>query len=277
MARRPVDDALPGMPRPGKVVRVALLTVASVWVAFAVGINWAHVSPSVFLLFCGNTESILHGEVWRLLTASLMHQPSESIGHVATVLLGLYFLAPSLEEHWGSARFARFLVLSGLIAYAAQMAVAAVLPASIRERLVGDYWFGGVPVVEAIAMAWASSFSEQTIRLFFVLPISGRALMFVILGTGVMYVLAVAHAPEGLIAPFGGMFAGWLLGGSTPSPLRRAWLKIRLAQIDAETRRNADARRARARSSGLKVLEGGKDAPGSDDDNPRGPDGRWLN
>jgi hypothetical protein len=67
-----------------------------------------------------------------------------------------------------------------------------------------------------------------------------------------------------------------LLGGSTPSPFRRLWLKLRLAQLDAEARRDSERRKQRAQSSGLKVIEGGKKS-GTGPDDPRGPDGRWLN
>jgi membrane associated rhomboid family serine protease len=272
-----VVDAFPGLPRPGKVGKAALALVFGIWVAFAVGINWAKVPPALFYLLCGNTDRILHGEIWRLLTASFMHIPSGTIGHVVTTLFGLFFLAPSLEERWGGARFARFLLFSALIAYGFQIALASVLPASVRDRLVGEYWFGGLPVVEAIAVAWALTFADQTIRLFFLIPITGRGLLIVILVTYVMYVLAVEVHPEGLIAPFGGMAAGWLLGGSTPSPLRRLWLKVRLAQLDAEARREGERRKQRVQGSGLKVIEGGKKGAGSGNEDPRGPDGRWLN
>src|SRR5262249_11571466 len=100
-------------------------------------------------------------------------------------------------------------------------------------------------------------------------------LLVVTIAFGIMYVLAVQHHYEGLISPFGGMLAGWLLGGGTPSPLRRVWLKVRLAQLDAEARRDNARRKQRVQGSGLTVIEGGKKKP--NDDDPRGLDGRWLN
>jgi hypothetical protein len=36
--------------------------------------------------------------------------------------------------------------------------------------------------------------------------------------------------PEGVVAPFGGVAAGLLFSG-TPSPLRRAWLHLKLAVL----------------------------------------------
>ena len=123
-----VDSPLANaFPRPGRTLRVVLLGVFAVWLAFAVGLNWAGASPEAFYLFCGNTERILGGEVWRIFTAPWMHLPSGTIGHVVSAMIGLYFLSPSLEQHWGSARFARFLFFSSLIAYAVQMLLELVL------------------------------------------------------------------------------------------------------------------------------------------------------
>ncbi len=270
-------------PRPGRVLKVVMIAVLAIWLAFAIGINWAGAPETVFLLFCGNTERFLNGELWRILTAPWMHMPSGTIGHVLGTLIGLYFLAPNLEESWGSKRFAWFLFWSNLIAYGLQMLVEIALPTSLSARLVGEYWFGGTPVIEAVAIAWALSFRGQTVRLFFVLPVSSRGLILFVVGVSVMYLLAAAQSPSGLIAPFGGMLAGYLLGGGTPSPLRRAILKFRLARLDAEALREAEIRRKRIRRSGLQVLPGGRkgaeddDADGTGNGDGRGPNGRWLN
>jgi membrane associated rhomboid family serine protease len=264
-------------PKPGRALRVVLIGVFAVWLAFAIGLNWAGAPASAFELFCGNTDAILRGQVWRLFTAPWMHMPMGTLGHILSALLGLYFLSPSLEERWGAARFARFLFFSGLIAYGLQMVVELTVP-SLGARLVPEYWFGAMPIVEAVAIAWALSFRGQVVRLFFVLPVSSRGLIAFVIGTSVMYVIIAAQTPSGLIAPFGGMFAGWLLGGSSPSPLRRGWLKLRLAQLDAEARREARARKGRIGKSGLRVIEGGRQRDSdSDPGEPSKRDGRWLN
>jgi membrane associated rhomboid family serine protease len=258
---------------------MALVTLLAVWLVFAVGINWGGAPTSLFLLLAGETSRILHGEVWRLFTAPFLHAPSQDIGHILTVLLGLYFLGPSLESHWGKNRFLRFLGGSALIAYGTQMLVEVVVPASLAARLVPDYWFGAVPVVSAVSVAWALSFRGRTINLMFVIPVSSRGLIIFVALINVMYLIAQAGGPHGLVAPFGGMLAGWVLGGS-PSPMRRLWLKLRLAQLDAEARREAEHKKKRIRSSGFQVLEGGKKEQERDSD-PDGTSGRgnggWLN
>src|SRR5262245_6415127 len=104
-----------GFTKPGKAVTGLMIAIGATWLMFAIALNWAGASEEVFLLFCGNTERILHGEIWRLFTAPWMHIPSGSIGHLVMALLGLLFLAPALERKWGGARFVRFFLASSLI------------------------------------------------------------------------------------------------------------------------------------------------------------------
>lgn len=272
-----VESPLQGsLPRPGRVLRIVMIAILAIWLMFAIGLNWAGAPPSLFWLLCGNTEKILHGEVWRLFTAPWLHLPVESLGHVFSALIGLYFLGPSLEERWGSARFARFLFSAALLAYITQMLAELILPSSFDIAPAGGYWFGAIPVVEAIAIAWALSFRGREVRLFFILPVSSTGLILFVIGASLASVIIKAQAPSGLIAPFGGMLAGWLFGSGSPSPMRRLWLKLRLAQLDVEAKREAQARRARAAKSGLKVISGGR-GDDSEDEPKRGGDGGWLN
>lgn len=276
------------LPRPGKALKAALLTLFAVWLAFAVAINWGGASMELFALFAGSNELILQGQVWRLFTAPLLHHP-QMLGSILFMLLGLYFLSPSLESAWGPKRFLWFLFWSAIMGYGVQLLAWMMLPAVIAAKLVPAYWFGALPVVEAIAIAWALSFKGQTVRLMLLVPVSSRTLVLFVVGTSVLAVVALSDLPSGLIAPFGGMLAGWLLGGGTPSPLRRWWLHRKLAVTQAELERERHRRRSRVQSSGLRVIEGGGEgsdepAPDSsprrdDDSGPdgNGPDGRLLN
>jgi membrane associated rhomboid family serine protease len=223
----------------------------------------------------GNTRAIVHGEIWRLFTAPLMHQPN-TYSHILLALLGLYFLSPSLEESWGSGRFARFLAGSALLAYTLQMLVELALPESIGRRLVGEYWFGLGPVLEAIAIAWALSFRGRTVLLMLVLPVSSGMLVLFVVAVSVLGLIAGELGPSGLVAPFGGMFAGWLLGGGTPPPWRRAWLKLTLRRREQELLRLS--RRQRVLRSGWSVVEGGRTKPQSEESEPpsSGPGGKVL-
>lgn len=261
--------------RPTKAVTGMMITVFVIWLIFALGLNWGSASSSVFEALTGSTERILHGEVWRLFTAPLLQYPvgGAGVSHLLTALIGLYFFTPRLEELWGPARTLRFVALSAVIAYTLQMAVELVLPSTLAGRLVPEHWFGITPALGAIAIAWALTFKNETVMLFFVLPVTSRMLIIWIVGLGLLYLVAGATPFEGLIAPFGGMLCGWLLGGGTPSPLRKAWLKLRLAQLDREARNDQQQRKRRPNPAGLRAIPGGR----ADDDDDRGPDGRFLN
>ncbi len=261
-----------GLAKPGPALKGVLIVLFAVWVVFALAINWGGASEQVFLLFVGNSEAILDGQIWRLVTPLFMHLPTGGIGHILMTLLGLYFLGHSLEDTWGARRFLSFLFWSGVIAYAVQLLAALVLPAYFRERLVPEQWFGAMPVVDAIAIAWALSFKGRTVQLFFVLPISSRGLLLFVVGANVLMVIAGALNFAGHVALFAGMGAGWLLGGGTPSPARRFVLKLRLKQLSAEQARLKEQRRDRVKRSKLRVIDGGRAQEDSEPD-----DKTWLN
>ncbi|HEX3775633.1 MAG TPA: rhomboid family intramembrane serine protease [Polyangiaceae bacterium] len=263
-------------PKPGRVVMTLICVIGGVWLAFAVGMHWAGVPGEVFALFCGNTAAILHGQVWRLFTAPLMHAPN-SFWHVLGVLFTLYFFATALEAQWKRARFLRFLLALALLPGLAQMAVELALPARVSAALSGDYWFGGFALASGITVAWAFGSNSGSVWLFGVVPVPPRVLVILVVASPFVYLILGEPPPEGIAGLLAGCLGGWLLGGGTPSPLRRYWLKFRIGRLDAEVEREAAQRRKRAERSQLKVIEGGRGK--SEDENPRGrgPDGRWLN
>jgi membrane associated rhomboid family serine protease len=264
-------------PAMGPAVKAVMLTLLCIWLMFAAALNWGGASQELFLLFCGNTEAILQGQVWRLFTAPLLHMPSGNVLHLLFSLLGLYFLTPTLERQWGSGRTLRFLFFSALIAYTLQMLVQLILPVSVAEKLVGQYWFGATPALEAVAMAFALTFRGGTVRLMFLVPVSSRGLIIFLVSINLLYVIAAARPTEGLIAPFGGLFAGWLLGAGSPSPLRRAYLQLRLRQLDRQASAERRARSARAKSAPFQVIEGGRGQdPKGRRSNGSGSDGGML-
>jgi hypothetical protein len=70
-----------------------------------------------------------------------------------------------------------------------------------------------------------------------------------------------------------------LFGGGTPSPLRRAFLKLKLLQLERGQQRERKDRRGKAT---FEVIEGGKGGgaskpSGNRNKGGRGPDGQWLN
>jgi membrane associated rhomboid family serine protease len=260
------QDGNLGMPRPGKALLFAMGLLLFIWIAFAVAINHGNLDERAFLLFAGNSRAILRGEIWRLLTAGLIHQPigSQGVSHIVMVLLGLYFLGAPLEEQWGPKRFAVFLAGCTVFGFLAQLAAEAVFPSAIGQ----EYWFGGIGAVEAVAVAWALSNRGQVVRLFFVLPVSATGLLFFVIGVSALAVIARSQSFEGLVTPFGGMLGGYLFGAGSTPPARRLWLKLRYLFLLARA-----ARYRRSRPD-LRVIPGGEQ--GAPRPKPEA-DKRWLN
>lgn len=246
--------------RPSRALGSVLLGLVGLWLAFAVAVNWASSSSSLalFNLLVGDTKFVAKGQLWRLFTAPLMHHPvgSPGVNHMLSTVVGLFFLAPALESEWGTPRLLRFLAISSVFSYAAQFILALVLPTSVVERLVPGPWFGAMPALEAVAIAFALSLRKRNVLLFFVLPIGSRGLLIATVGISVALVAADAIGPSGAIAPFAGMLAGWLFGGGTPSPARRWWLSWKLRRLESEAVAERERRRIAARRR-FEVLPGG--------------------
>lgn len=256
-----------GLPKPGPALKIILIGLLAIWLVFALGLNWGNVSEEAFFLFTGNNDAILKGQLWRIFTAPLLHVPSQTISHILSAMIGLYFLGSTLESTWGSKRFVRFLISATLLSYLTQFLLVLALGPEIGAKLAPAYYFGAMPAVEATAIAWACSFRGRTVNLFFVLPVSSTGLILFVVGMSLMMLIAGSMNPSGYIALFAGMGWGYLLGGGTPSPLRRFYLRYRLSRLEAEARTDSADRKKRAKSSGLRVIEGGRDPGG-----PRDPD-----
>jgi membrane associated rhomboid family serine protease len=252
------DVVMMGPRRPGKALLAVMGVLLAIWVMFAVGINYGGLDPNAFYFFCGNTTAILHGQVWRLFTAPLMHQPfgNGAVWHIVFALVGFYFLAPTLEARWGAKRTLLFLLGSSVIGFGCQMAAEALLPRNLAVALSQGYWFDSTPAIEAIAVAWALSMRGQVVRFFFVLPVTSTGLLLLVIGFSVLYLIAGQQRACGLVSPFGGMLAGYLFGAGNPTPARRLLLKLRYQWI---ARRAAKFRgKRKVAASHLRVIEGGE-------------------
>jgi len=252
------------LPRPGPVLRGVLVALFVIWLVFALGMNWGGVSGGPFNALTADQAALLQGQVWRLFTASLLHEPS-MVGHMLSSVLGLYFLGSSLESRFGSRRFGTFLFGAATLPYLLQSLLLFVLPFELAAKLAPEGPFGAIPAVEATAIAWAFSFRGQTVNLFFVLPVTSKGLVWFVVGFSILALIAGQTPPSGHLAVFAGMAVGYLLGGGTPSPLRRLYLARRLSRLEREVDSEARARQRRAKGSGLRVIPGGRDPKDPDD------------
>jgi membrane associated rhomboid family serine protease len=168
-------------------------------------------------------------QVWRLFTSGLLTNP-QSLFHLVFTLVGLYFLAPDIERRWGARKFLAFFfacILSGnLLVWLGNFAFSGVFAGRFQHPAS----IGAAAAITGIVTAWAIENAHLRVNLFFVLPVSGRVLLWVTVGFCVLDLVYPTALPEGVFAPFGGLILGLLLAGD-PSILRRAYLRTKLALL----------------------------------------------
>ena len=293
--REPADVMTGAFPRPGRALKAVLVLVGAFAIIGAIVFNWAPGPPrGVELLhwvdFSPETILARPWMAWTLVTSGVLTDPTH-FGHALFSLVGLYFLSTDLEKKWGGAGLIRFFVLSVVIGNLLVLAVDRALPMLAQGFFHPGHAMGPTAAITATAIAWAKENADRQFRFMFVLPMKGKTLYWITIGFAVLSLIFMQAGPEGGAAPFGGILAGWLFGG-TPSPARAFWLKIKLALL----RRNGtkltvesmmadpDAPRSSARGSvrrpakggpALRIVQGGAD---EDDENRKPPkDKRYLN
>jgi membrane associated rhomboid family serine protease len=214
-------------PRPGRALKAILILLGGFGILEAILVTYGG-AGKFFGNFICDSDKVLHGEVWRLVTAGLLTS-TDAFGPLLFTLIGLYFLAPDLERRWGAARFVRFLVLSVVAGFSLSIVLDKLMPPGIAAFHPAGM-FGAQAAISAVAIAWSKMNADAQVRLFFFLPVSGKQLFWITIGFCVLGVIFPGGSPEGVFSPFGGVLVGVLLGG-TPSVLRSFYLRMKLAVL----------------------------------------------
>lgn len=239
-------------PRPGRALKALLILIAAVGILEGVLVNYTSFGKTAFVALACIPADVMHGQVWRLLTAGLLTSP-ESFGHLIFMLVGLYFLSPDLERRWGGAGFLRFVAVSVIAGFALSVLVDRLAPAQLAPAaLHPPLMFGASAAIASTSVAWARANAQLEVRLFFFLPISGRQLFWVTIGFCCLGLIYPQSVPEGVLTPFGGVLVGVLLGGGSPSPIRTAYLRLKLALLRRRAGVGATPLRAPSRAAAAK-------------------------
>jgi membrane associated rhomboid family serine protease len=126
-------------------------------------------------------EAVLRGEVWRLVTWVLLETDPLNLLFGALVL---YWFGRDLAGTWGERRF-----LAAYLGVAAVAGAVTTLLALAWPALRGGAWTGLWPAADGLVVAWALLFPFRQILLFFALPVSGRALLWVTVGGTLLFAL----------------------------------------------------------------------------------------
>lgn len=264
-------------PRMGRGVKALLVSYTVFGVVGAVLFNYVRAAGVAFWTWLACSPELALHRPWTLLTAGLLTSP-ESYSHLIFTLIGFYFLGPAVESRWGMWRFLRLVAISIFTGFVLVVLFDKLAPPESRHFHPAIV-FGPSAALAALAVAWGRENANAQMRLYFVLPISGRVLVWITLGFCVLGVFFPGSVPEGMVAPFGGFIAGLLLAGS-PSPVRALYLRVKLALLRRKGQRvGLDIDRAKPKrrpgSPPLRVVTGGLDQDLEKRQPPK--DKRYLN
>ncbi|MDE7218283.1 MAG: rhomboid family intramembrane serine protease [Oscillospiraceae bacterium] len=124
-------------------------------------------------------QSVLHGQIWRLVSYVLI--PTSGGFWLIVSLMFYYWLGEALERLWGSTKFTVYYLSGTLLT-----ALAAILAYAIDRQPVA--LFGATYVNTALFMAYALTYPDAMVRIYFILPIKMKWLAFV---EGALYVIQI--------------------------------------------------------------------------------------
>ena len=272
-----MDGIQLALPRPGPVVHGLL--VARGVTAIIEGILYTWVNGGAFLSRLWIVREEMRSQPWSIVTAFFLSDPT-NYSHVLFSLIGLYFIGTAMEQHWGTARFLRFVGVTAIASYAVGIGIALLSPAGLAI-FHPKIMLGPDAVLTALALAFGREFPTRIIRLFFFIPVSGKLIVWLTVGFSFLGLVFPTATYEGAATRIGAIGFGFLLAG-TPSPMRALYLRAKLFFLRRGSqgpRIDVEARPAKRRATGgppLRVVQGGLD---DDELSKRRPpkDKRYLN
>ncbi len=131
--------------------------------------------------------AVLHGQIWRLVTYVLI--PTSGSFWLIISLFFYYWLGETLERLWGSAKFTVYYVSGALLTSLATLLVYFIDGISMPV-------YGASYVNTALFMAYALTYPDAMVRIYFILPIKMKWLAIL---EAVLYALSVVrYAMAGL-------------------------------------------------------------------------------
>jgi membrane associated rhomboid family serine protease len=133
-------------------------------------------------LFAFDSDSVASGEIWRVVTFQFTQAGRGWFAFPKPVVLFftlilLYLMGSTLEEEWGTRHFVVFFLLSTL--------GSALVASVLHVPLLGAYF-----VNFTLLFGYSATFPQQTLLLFWVVPVRVRWLAYVALGVLIAGVFA---------------------------------------------------------------------------------------
>jgi hypothetical protein len=232
-----------------RVPGVLLVLVATVFLVSVVAAVGGRNGFPLYAWGAANPGDILTGQLWRLFTWEFFESEPLALLFACFIFLTLGI---DLALRWGRVRFVlNFLGLSAIVA-------ALVTALSLVYRPLGAMYFSGTwPIQEAFIILWAAYYPSRQLRLFFLVSVAGRQLIYLTVAITALFSLFYGFAT---FVPHFVAEALAIVIAFAPTP-RNLWLEAKLRGL--EKQRRATHLKSVPRSV-------------SDDDEPP-TGGRWLN
>lgn len=150
----------------------------SKWIVLIYIISYViyYLSPATTVQFLLEPYAIIHmGQVWRLITWLLVPPTNTNIFFVLIMLFFYYSIGSSLEKTWGTFRF-NFYIFSGII----YMLIGAFILYFVSGGTVGiGFYFSTHYINLAIFLAYAATYPDMTVLLYFIIPLKIKWLAYV--------------------------------------------------------------------------------------------------
>lgn len=202
-----VQIAVPAFTRPMKTIAALLV---GVWLAEALvsrsaatGTTPDPMGPFTALVLI--PSRVAHGEVWRLITHPLVHDPS-GIQSVLWTVITLWFFGGAMESRWGLRRVLTAMGVASVVSALVLIAVSALYTPFWTQRA-----YSPVAATAMLAGAWGMTEGARPTSFMGIVSLSGRqftAIFAVMLAIGFL----LTRSPESVLSLVG-LLVGAVLGG----------------------------------------------------------------
>lgn len=153
-------------------------------ICYVVGYLLMQMNPGLLSVMSLDPAKILHGEIWRLVTW-VIYPPSSGnfILFFISIVFFYYPIGTSLERTWGTFRYTLY-IFSGLLftmaaAFLLHFATGGVVRIYGEMYALGGGIFSTYYVSMSVFLAYAMSYPDMQILLWFVIPIKMRWMAYV--------------------------------------------------------------------------------------------------
>jgi membrane associated rhomboid family serine protease len=184
--------------------RTIIVINLAIWLLQVVGTNLR-----LEELFALRSDDVLGGyQVWRLLTATFLHSPSNVL-HILWNLLFLYWIGREMESMQGTRQFTCFYLASAVVSSLGWALVDHRVPGGRTGQMVG-----ASGAITALAVVFTLFYPNREVLLFF-LPMRMWMLLAIYLGgdvLGLLRTISVGHAGPGSQIAFASHLTGAAFG-----------------------------------------------------------------